>query len=139
MGSAASARRMAKGGGWTRWYLARSPQTAREILGQLRAGSCVSFYFDGPLHVEAPADDQRRRMIDRIAQVGEILVGFAARDGRFEVVELTSAAEVEEALASLDPDSTLVWGEFPPRMDDGEIGFTLDLVDDDGVIRDYPH
>jgi hypothetical protein len=44
-----------------------------------------------------------------------------------------------EFIGEVAPAETLVWGEWPDPVDDGERGITLKLVDDDGVLRRHAY
>ena len=132
--------RLARAGGATRWFFARSLAELELVFDLLRGGSCVSFYFANQLHVETDTDAARQRMFDEIAIETEIVLGYPSA-GTVEVeMELISGpGELAERLMHHPEGSLIVWGKWPARSDDGHDGFTLNLVDTDGILRKHPH
>lgn len=130
--------RVAWGGGTTYWYIGRNREELSEIIDQLRGGSCVSFYFDEKMHVEVDSEEARRRMFDAVGMDREIVLGYPADRLAFSVELPTGSSELSEALLSHMPGEFVIWGAWPSR-DGGPGTLTLDLVDEDGILRQHPH
>ena len=132
--------RLARGGGATRWYFARSADELRDVLDRLRGGSSVSFYFDDQLNVEIDTDSVRQRMFDAVTPAREVVVGYPERACVVLAVELvTGSTELAEVLVHRTEGELVVWGPWPSREGDPRGAITMDLVDADGVLRSHPH
>ena len=131
--------RIARGGGATDWYVLREPGDIDALAARLKPGSCVSFYFDGRLTLGQLDGGARASVLAIAKRDGEAVIG-ATRSGEIgiEVDFPSSEAEVDEFVTD-HPDSTLMFGAFPGRDDDGERAITLTLPDADGVVRPHPH
>ena len=132
--------RLARGGGATRWFFARSPAELELIFDALRGGSCVSFYFANQLHVETDTEAARQRMFDEITAEKELVLGYPSA-GSIEVdMEIISGpGELAELLMHHPEGSLIVWGKWPARSDDGHDGITFNLVRRGGILRTHPH
>lgn len=132
--------RLARGGGATRWFFARSPEMVERTLDRLSAGSCVSFYFANHLHVEPDTEAVRQRMFDVLGRTGEIVVGYPDETAAELEMEIISGPSELAGFLMQHPEGALaVWGPWPARGNDGQDAVTLDLVDADGVLRRHPH
>jgi hypothetical protein len=131
--------RLARGGGATNWYLLREPRDIDALAGRLKPGSCVSFYFDDRLTL-GPLDDGARASVLAIAvRDGSAVIGATRSDEiEIEVDFPSNEGEVDQFVTD-HPSSTLMFGAFPDRDDDGELAVTLMLPDADGVVRPHPH
>ena len=58
---------------------------------------------------------------------------------QFEVESLSGDEEVREYLDKVPPRSTLMYGAYPGRDNDGLQAITITIPDWDGVIRNHPH
>lgn len=132
--------RLARGGGATRWFFARSRDQVERILDLLSGGSSVSFYFAGALHVEVDSGAVRQRMFQEITRTGEIVLGYPDEAAVELDVEIVSGpGELTELLMHHREGNLAVWGPWPARRNDGQEAITVDLVDVDGVLRQHPH
>ena len=106
----------------------------------LRGGSSVSFYFSGHLRVEVDNEAAHQKMFEEITRRGELVAGYPVPDNaQLEMAIISGPAELTELLMLHPEGSLVVWGEWPPRENDGESAITVDLVDADGVLRPHPH
>lgn len=131
--------RIARAAGATRWYFARSYSELSKIIDELRGGSCVSFYFDDQLRVDVDDEAARLDMFDAVSPLREIVLGYPVVGRTMVEVDLvTGSSELSEALMHRPEGGVVFWGPFPSR--EGGLGtVTLDLVDEDGVLRRHPH
>lgn len=133
--------RLARGAGATRWFFVTSMATLEHVFDLLRGGSSVSLYFSTRhLNVAPDNEDSRLEMFDEVTEYGELVLGYPSPDApELEMEVISGPSELAEFLM-LHPDGSLaVWGQWPPREDDGEDTITVDLVDADGVLRTHPH
>jgi hypothetical protein len=132
--------RLARGGGAVRWYLATTPDDLGVVVERLRGGSCVSFYFDDQLQVERDIESVRQRMFDAVTAGREILLAYPEQQKVDLSVELaTGSNELAELLVQRSEGSLVVWGPWPSRDGNPNGTITIDLVDEDGVLRNHPH
>jgi hypothetical protein len=68
--------RIARGGGATRWYLARTQEDSRRILRLLPSGSRVAFYFGAPLRVGQLSETVIGAMFEAVGEVSELVIGW---------------------------------------------------------------
>jgi len=100
----------------------------------------VSFYFDGRIQRAPYSPDLLPRVEHLISKDVDIVVGVLALDHvSIDVDFLSSPEEVAERLSNLDCMSTIFFGFFPARNNDGVTAVTIDLPDSDGVVRPHPH
>jgi hypothetical protein len=132
--------RLARGGGATRWFFARSLAELEPVFEVLRGGSCVSFYFANQLHVETDTEAARQRMFKEITLEEELVLGYPSAVSVEVDMELISGpGELAEQLMHHPEGSLIVWGKWPARANDGSDGITVNLVDADGILRAHPH
>jgi len=132
--------RLARGAGAARWFFVTSRAMLERVFDMLRSGSSVSFYFSEYLHVEADTEATRQEMFDEVIQHGELVLGYPSPDDpELEMPIISGPSELTECLMLHPEDSLAVWGQWPPREDNGEKAITVDLVDADGVLRSHPH
>jgi hypothetical protein len=132
--------RLARGGGATRWFFARSRAELDQVFDMLHGGSCVSFYFANQLHVETDNEAARQRMFEEITSEKDLVLGYPSAMGVAVDMELISGpGELAEQLMHHPEGSLAVWGKWPARANDGHDGITLNLVDADGTLRAHPH
>jgi hypothetical protein len=132
--------RLARGAGAARWFFVTSRATLDQVFDLLRGGSSVSFYFSRHLHVEADNEDSRQSMFDELTACGEVILGYPSPDApELEMEIISGPSELTECLMLHPEGSLAVWGQWPPRENDGKYAITVDLVDADGVLRAHPH
>jgi hypothetical protein len=132
--------RLARGGGAARWFMVRTPKDVTRVYGELRAGSRVSFYFTGGPNVDADDEPTRQRMFDEITSTGEIVLGYPSdTDVVLQVDVISGPSELTEQLMHQPEGGQVVWGTWPSPLNDGHNAVTVDLVDEDGVLRPHPH
>lgn len=132
--------RLARGGGATRWFFARSRVELDLVFDVLHGGSCVSFYFSNQLHVENDTEPVRQRMFEEITSEKELVLGYPSAAGVEVDMELISGpGELAEQLMHHPEGSLAIWGKWPAREDDGHDGITINLIDADGTLRTHPH
>jgi hypothetical protein len=132
--------RLARGGGAAKWYFVRSQDELVHVLDLFRGGSCVSFYFANQLRVEADVDSARQRMFDEITSAGELVIGYPSEgETELSMQIISGPAELSDSLMFHPEGSIVVWGQWPGRDNDGDDGITLNLVDEDGLLRPHPH
>jgi hypothetical protein len=69
-----------------------------------------------------------------------LVLGYPSpEDSAIEMAIISSPSELTETLMLQPEGSLAVWGNWPPRANDGDDAITLDLVDADGVLRRHPH
>jgi hypothetical protein len=131
--------RYARAAGATRWYFARSELEINEVIGQLQGGSCVSFYFDDHFRVDRDDEVFRQEMFEGVSQEREIVVGYP-KEGQILVdVELVSGpGELSEVLMHHVEGSVAFWGPWPDRERTSNTT-TIDLLDEDGILRRHAH
>jgi len=132
--------RLARGGGGARWFFATSLETLEQVFDLFRGGSSVSFYFSRYLHVRVDQEESRQDIFDEVIQYGEVVLGYPSRDDlEFEMVIISGPSELTESLMHHPEGALAIWGQWPPRENDGHDVITIDLVDADGVLRSHPH
>ena len=132
--------RLARGGGRARWFFATSLATLEQVFDLFRGGSSVSFYFSGCLHVQVDQEERRQDIFDEVTQYGEVVLGYPSRDDpEFEMAIISGPSELTESLMHHPEGALAIWGQWPPRENDGHDVITIDLVDADGVQRPHPH
>jgi hypothetical protein len=132
--------RLARAGGAANWYLIRSKEDFDRVLQVLRGGSCVSFYFADQLHVETDTDSARQRMFDVVTSTGEVIVGYPAESvPELDMEIISGPGELGSYLMSHREGLLVIWGAWPERDNDGCNAITIDLVDEDGILRSHPH
>lgn len=132
--------RLARGGGAARWFFVSSQEMLERVFELLRGGSSVSFYFSRYLHVETDDDITRQEMFDQITEHGELVLGYPkVGDLEIEMALISGPSELTECLMLHSEGALAVWGRWPPRISDGEDAITVDLIDEDGVLRSHPH
>jgi hypothetical protein len=131
--------RLARGGGSTNWYFARTTTDLLDVVHRLRGGSCVTFYFDGGLNVQLDDETARQKMFDAVTPSREIAIGYPEEGNVLLEIELvTGSTELSELLEWHAEGHLVAWGPWPSRAADfGTI--TIDLVDSDGIQRAHPH
>jgi hypothetical protein len=79
-------------------------------------------------------------MFEEITSHGELILGYPITGSvEFDVEIISGPSELTEFLM-LHPEGALaVWGNWPPRANDGQNGITANLVDADGILRHHPH
>jgi len=132
--------RWARAAGATRWFFVTGQAMLESVFDVLRGGSSVSFYFSKHLHVEVDNEAARQGMFDEITRYGELVLGYPQPgDAELEMVIASGPSELTECLM-LHPEGALaVWGQWPPRENDGKTVISVDLVDADGILRSHPH
>jgi hypothetical protein len=130
---------IARGGGATRWYLARTGDDARRIFGLLEPGSRATFCFGGPLRVEPLSERVIGAMFEAVGEAGEIVIGRPAVETpvRLDAELVYGPSELAQYLMQPQPSGDLVWGPLPGFTDPDSV--TVVLVDGDGVMRSHPH
>jgi hypothetical protein len=132
--------RLARGGGRARWFFATSLATLEQVFDLFCGGSSVSFYFSGCLHVQVDQEERRQDIFDEVTQYGEVVLGYPSRDDpEFEMAIISGPSELTESLMHHPEGALAIWGQWPPRENDGHDVITIDLVDADGVQRPHPH
>ena len=133
--------RLARGAGAARWFFATNISALEHIFDLFRGGSSVSFYFSSRhLHVEADNEDSRQDMFDEVTKYGEVVLGYPSPDSpELEIAIISGPSELAEFLMLHPEGSLAVWGQWPPRENDGKDAITVDLVDADGILRAHPH
>lgn len=132
--------RLAQGGGATNWFIARSLAELEVVFDNLCGGSCVSFYFAGQLRVEADTEQARQQMYAVITSVHELVLGYPSGSGvELDMNIISGASELTEELMLHHQGAVVVWGPWPARVNDGQTGVTVNLVDADGTLRSHPH
>jgi hypothetical protein len=132
--------RLARAGGAARWFFGTSLATLDQVFDLLRGGSSVSFYFSRCLHVQTDHEQSRQDMFDEVTQYGEVVLGYPSRDNpEFDMAIISGPSELTEFLMHHPEGALAVWGQWPPRGNDGHDVITIDLVDADGVRRSHPH
>ncbi|GAB2651888.1 hypothetical protein [Kribbella swartbergensis] len=132
--------RLARGGGGTRWFMVRSAEEVREVYDELRAGSRVSFYFDGGVHISQDDEGTRQQMFDEVTSTGEIILGYPNEaDVVLNMDIISGPSELTEHLIHHTGGERIVWGTLPAPLNDGHKAVTVDLVDADGMLRTHPH
>jgi hypothetical protein len=130
--------RIARGGGATDWYVLREPCDIDALAAKLKPGSVVSFYFDDRFTLGELDDEARASLLTIAKRDGSVVIGATRSDDiEIEVDFPSSEGEVDEFITE-HPNSTLMFGAFPGRDDDGERAVTLTLPDADGVVRPHP-
>jgi hypothetical protein len=132
--------RWARAAGATRWFFVTDQAMLERVFDLLRGGSSVSFYFAKHLHVEVDDEAARQEMFGEITRYGELVLGYPQPgDTELEMTIASGPSELTECLM-LHPEGALaVWGQWPPRENDGETVISVDLVDADGILRAHPH
>lgn len=118
--------------------------TSRPMLERVfdlfRGGSSVSFYFSRYLHVEADNEAARGEMFDEVTEHGELVLGYPSPDDpEIDMAIVSGPSELTECLMLRPEGDLAVWGQWPPRVSDGQDAITVDLVDADGILRPHPH
>lgn len=132
--------RLARGGGATKWYLIRSREDVEPVFEMFRGGSCVSFYFADQLHAEVDTDDARQRMFDELSVEGELVAGYPSEfNPELDMEIISGPGELGSYVVSHPEGQVIVWGRWPGKDNDGRDAITINLVDDDGIIRSHPH
>ena len=131
--------RIAYGGGATNWYFCRNITDLEAIERRLSAGSVVSLYFDDRIRRAGDSAAFRADVEQIIVASREAIVGALMPDGiRIDARIVAGRSELAEELADLGATS-LFYGPFPARDNDGIRAVTLQIPDEDGVVRSYPH
>jgi hypothetical protein len=132
--------RLARGAGAARWFFVTGMVTPERVFDLLRGGSSVSFYFSRHLHVAPDNENSRQEMFDEVTEYGEVVLGYPSPDApELEMEVISGPSELTEFLMLHPEGSLAVWGQWPPRENDGKDAITVDLVDADGVLRTHPH
>jgi hypothetical protein len=131
--------RLARAAGATRWYCAQSEPELSRVIDELRGGSCVSFYFDDQLRVDLDDEAARQQMFEAVSPAREIVLGYPT-EGQIHVdTELvTGPSELSEVLMHHPEGGVVLWGPWPSRTGSSST-VSIDLVDEDGVLRMHPH
>lgn len=132
--------RWARAAGATRWFFVTDQAMLERVFDLLHGGSSVSFYFAKHLHVEIDTETVRQEMFGEITAHGELVLGYPRPgDEELEMEIVTGPSELTECLMLHPEGALVVWGQWPPRENDGETGISVDLMDPDGVLRAHPH
>jgi hypothetical protein len=132
--------RLARGGGATRWYLIRSREDIERVFEMFRGGSSVSFYFADQLHVEVDTESARQRMFDELSAERELVAGYPSdSDPELDLEIISGPGELASYLISHSEGQLIVWGKWPGRDNDGRDAITINLFDEDGILRAHPH
>jgi hypothetical protein len=132
--------RLARAGGAVKWYFIRSQEDFDRVLLMFRGGSCVSLYFADQLHVELDTDRVRQRMFDVVTSEGELVAGYpSGSDPEVDIEVISGPGELGSYLMSHPEGLLIVWGIWPARDNNGYDAITIDLVDQDGILRNHPH
>lgn len=130
--------RIARGGGNTRWYLAKDQHDVRRAFALLNPGSRVTFYFAGPLHVEPVSDTVIGEMFAAVGVTDEIVIAAPDSDPLALDAEFVwGPSELTEYLMQPHSSGDVMWGPFP-GVDEPD-AITVRLVDADGILRRHPH
>lgn len=131
--------RIARGAGQTDWFYCGGVADLDRVIGRLRPGSKVSFYFNEQIRRCRYSEQTRMEIENVIAATGECVVGALGDDGI--TMERDFVCSTEELVEFVDEHSTSEWwfyGAFPGWDNDGRDAVTLTLPDRDGVVRDHP-
>jgi hypothetical protein len=132
--------RWARAAGATRWFFVTSQAMLERVFDLLRGGSSVTFYFAEHLHVEVDNEAARQEMFGEITRYGELVLGYPQPgDTELEMLIASGPSELTERLMLHPEGALVVWGQWPPRDNDGETVISVDLVDPDGILRSHPH
>lgn len=132
--------RLARGGGATNWYYCPDQSRLTTLISLLRPGSVVSFYFDGRICHERLSSEVDKNLRDIIAKTGDAVVGMLCGNGlQLDMTVVTGPNDLSEVFASRVETTTVFYGAFPARDNDGERAVTVTLPDSDGVVRLHPH
>lgn len=132
--------RLARAAGAANWFFVTNLVALEQVFNLLRGGSSVSFYFSRHLHVGVDDEGSRQNMFDEVTQYGEIVLGYPSQDVPELDMEIVNGPSELTDFLILHPEGSLaVWGQWPPRQNDGKDAITIDLVDADGVQRSHPH
>jgi hypothetical protein len=132
--------RIARGGGATHWFHARSLQDLEPLSARLSPGSVVSFYFDDRIALRPYDDETIIRILDLAATSGDAVVGRKYADDLEIFVEFVAGAnELGDFADGLTPGSQVFVGAFPAADSDDQDAVTFTLPDRDGEIRRHPH
>jgi hypothetical protein len=114
--------------------------TLEYIFDVLSWGSSVSFYFARHLQVEADNEGSRQVMFDVVTMYGEIVLGYPSPESpELAMAIISGPSELTELLMFHPEGALVVWGQWPPRENDGKDAITVNLVDNDGILRPHPH
>jgi hypothetical protein len=139
--------RIARGGGATQWYRCLDQTDLDAITSRLSPGSVVSFYFDDRIACRRYTAELHQQMLELMntlrglpGETGEIVVGRLAADELHIEVDLPDGPEsLDDLIALLGSHSSLYYGRYPGRDNDGIHAVTLTLPDHDGILRAHPH
>jgi hypothetical protein len=132
--------RIARGGGNTRWYVARNAADCRRLCGVFTPGSVVSFYFDDRIQDRALNDDVEAQILDLVVRCGDVVVCRHGADELELLVEFVAGPnELAEFTSEVRMGERVYFGAFPARDNDGVDAVTVTLPDADGVVRGHPH
>jgi len=132
--------RVARAAGLTNWFACRSSQDLRLVASELHPGSYVSFYLDQRIAKHTFSTTLRPSMLavtDPITDEAVMLVGTA--DDIHLELEIYTATDLDDCLASLEASQPIWFGAFPAADDDGTNAVTITLPDEDGIVRSHPH
>jgi hypothetical protein len=132
--------RVARAAGATRWYGLTDPSHVSAMIGHLRAGSRVSFYFDQQLRT-GPYTDAVAKELLRIAERdhGAVLGVFTPGGSPMPVDFPSGPDELADFTTTHGASATFFYGAYPGAEHDPPRTVTIDLPDADGVTRPHPH
>lgn len=79
-------------------------------------------------------------MFDVVTSEGELIAGYPSEsDPKFAMEIISGPGELGSFLMNHREGAQVVWGVWPARENDGIDAITIDLVDEDGVVRSHPH
>jgi hypothetical protein len=131
--------RIARGGGTTNWYYCQTRADLDALERALAPGSVVSFYFDGRIR-RAPDSSVFRADVEKIIAVtGDAMVGALTPGGILIDARIVSGpSDLADELTDLRA-TMFFYGAFPARDNDGVRAVTVQIPDEDGIVRAHPH
>ncbi len=79
-------------------------------------------------------------MFAEITKSGELVIGYPSSESvELDMEIISGPGELAEELMLHPEGSVVVWGQWPARGNDGSDAITMNLVDDDGILRRHPH
>jgi hypothetical protein len=137
-GGALVLERVARGGGATRWFFCPTVAVIDEVVGRLRPGSRVGFFFGAGLRREPFSDEIEAAMWDLVAKTGEVVFGRSQpHDPELEVCLLDSVY-FSEAVSGVPAGEVVFFGVFPVIAHDGVTCVAFTPPEVDGVARPQP-
>jgi len=100
----------------------------------------VSFFFDDRVRVVSSTLGVLADLLKLLQTQRDVVVGVLnPRGHQFDVEYLSGEEEIREYLDRVPTRSTLMYGSYPGRDNDGLHAMTFTIPDSDGVIRNHPH